>query len=362
MQSLVESPGIVCYNEREKVLTDYSIWRRMDMTKKCKKGFAVMLALVMVLLMMPTVTAKAEGAVWTNTGDGWHYLQGTDIRVKIVGEVITIEGTGALPDADYWKLYERPWHTSSATHLRISSTITSIGAYSFYKCSNIKSIEMYTSTFIENKNAFEGIASCPIFRIVDAPVQTRMYGTVPYTSLDSIQAFAQSNSMGACYILNNKKRAEEFQNSTNPTICNVYWGDDKSAPWNSVIDNGNGGKTTNICSLSPSTPDYTLKVSAQRLYPGLACYEVYGAFIGDYTFATTFNVSVEKEGKTVYQTDKELEYVLTIPIEYRSALRSFRLIGIGSGEVYIYDDLDSAAETITFRTYRPTTAYALVYK
>lgn len=334
------------------------------MTMRWKKRFAVILAVVMAFLTMSAVTARAEGegAVWSHPGNGWHYLQGTDIKVRIADDVISIEGTGALPDADYWKLYERPWHTSSATHLRIASTITSIGAYSFYKCSNIKSIEMYTSTFIENKNAFEGIAYCPVFRIADAELQTRMYGTIPYTSLDSIQAFAQSNSMGASYILNDKKRAEMFQNSTNPTISNVYWASDKNAPWSDVASNGNGNKATNICRLSPSTPDYSLKVSAQRLYPGLACYEVYGVFIEDYTFATTFNLCVEKDNKALYQTDKELEYVLTIPAEYRSAQRSFRLLGIGSGEVYIYDDLDSVTETITFRTDKPTTAYALVYK
>lgn len=332
------------------------------MTVKWKKGLAIMLALVMAFLVMPVATARAEGAVWTHPGDGWHYLQGTDIKVRIANDVISIEGTGALPDADYWKLYERPWHTSSATHLRIASTITSIGSYSFYKCSNIKSVEMYTSTFIEDKNAFEGIAYCPIFRIADAEVQTRMIGTIPYTSLDSIQAFAQTNTMGASYILNDNKRAAAFQNSTNPTICNVYRADDKNAPWNNVFDNGNGNQSTNICRLSPNTPDYTLKVSAQRLYPGMACYEAYAAFIGDYTFATTFNLCVEKENKSVYQTDKELEYVLTIPAEYRSALRNFRLLAIGSGTVYTYDDLDTATETITFRTDKPTTAYALVYK
>lgn len=316
----------------------------------------------MAFLAMPVITAKAEGEIWTHPGNGWHYLQGTDIKVQITKDVISIEGTGALPDVDYWKLYERPWHNTSATHLRIASTITSIGSYSFYRCSNIKSVEMYTSTFIENKNAFEGIAYCPIFRIADAEVQTRMIGTIPYTSLDSIQAFAQSNTMGAAYILDDSRRASAFQNSTNPTICNVYWASDSKAPWNNVSDNGNGNQATTICRLSPNTPDYTLKVSAQRLYPGMACYEAYAAFIGDYTFVTTYSLNVEKENKSVLQTDKELEYVLTIPAEYRSVMRNFRLLAIGAGTVYIYDDLDTAAETITFRTDKPTTAYALVYK
>ncbi|MDE6918270.1 MAG: leucine-rich repeat domain-containing protein [Lachnospiraceae bacterium] len=329
---------------------------------KCKKGLALLLALVMAFLVMPVPTARAEGAEWVNYGDGWHYLQGTDIKVKIANDTITIEGTGALPDADYWKLYERPWHTSSATHLQIASTITSIGAYSFYKCSNIKHVSIATSTFIEDKNAFEGIAYCPIFRIVNKDVQTRMIGTIPYTSMDSIQAFAQSNTMGACYILDDSRRAGAFQNSTNPTICNVYWANDSKAPWNSVADNGNGNQATNILRLSSKTPNSSLKVSAQRLYPGRACYEAYAAFIGDYTFATTFNISVEKNNQPVLQTDTEMEYILTIPAEYRSVLRNFRLLAIGAGTVYIYDDLDTAAETITFRTDKPNTAYALVYK
>ena len=134
---------------------------------------------------------------WTHLGDGWHYLDGTDIRVYMDGDIIRLCGTGDFPDVDYWKLYERPWHSSSAQHLIIDSSIASIGAYAFYKCPNIKYITIATSTFINNKNAFEGINISPVFRIVDEKVQTRMYGTIPYTSLDSIQAFAQSNAMGA---------------------------------------------------------------------------------------------------------------------------------------------------------------------
>ncbi len=334
----------------------------MHMKMRCKRGLAILLAAVMAFFVMPPFTANAEGNTWVSLGNGWHSLQGTDIKVRIADDIIRIEGKGALPDADYWKLYERPWHTSSATHLQIADSITSIGAYSFYKCSNIKHVTISTSTFIDNKNAFEGISYCPIFRVYDADVQTRMYGTIPYTSLDSIQAFAQANSMGACYILDNARKAAAFQNSTNPTICNVYRADDEKAPWNSVADNGNGNQATNILRLSPNTPDSSLKVSAQRLYPGPACYEAFAAFIGDYTFATTFNVSVAKGENPVYQSNAEMEYILTIPAEYRSALRSFRLLAIGTGAVYIYDDLDTAAETITFRTDKPTTAYALVYK
>lgn len=309
-----------------------------------------------------TTAQQAIPGTWTHPGDGWHYLDGTDIRAYMDDDIIRLCGTGDFPDVDYWKLYERPWHSSSAQYLIIDSSITSIGAYAFYKCPNIKHVTIATSTFINDKNAFEGISSSPIFRIVDEKVQTRMYGTIPYTSLDSIQAFAQSNTMGTCYILDDNKKATAFQESTNPTIGNVYSAKNKKAPWNKLSKNANGRKATPICKLSPLTPDPTLKVSAQRVYPGTACYEVYAAFIEDYTFATTFNIMVEKEEQPVKETASELDYILTIPKAYRRADRSFRLLAIGDGEVYIYDDLDSYDDRMTFRTRKPTTAYALVYK
>ncbi|MFG6370014.1 MAG: leucine-rich repeat domain-containing protein [Lachnospiraceae bacterium] len=299
---------------------------------------------------------------WTHPGDGWHYLEGTDIRAYMGDNIIRLCGTGDFPDVDYWKLHERPWHSSSAQHLIIDSSITSIGAYAFYKCPNIKYITIATSTFINNKNAFEGISYWPVFRIVNEKVQTRMYGTIPYTSMDSILAFAQSNAIGAAYVLDDNKKATAFQESTNPTINNVYSAKNKKAPWNDIPKNSNGHEITPICKLSPLTPDPTLKVSAQRVYPGTVCYEVYAAFIEDYTFATTFNISVEKEEQPVKETASELDYILTIPKAYRHAGRSFRLLAVGEGEVYIYDDLDAADNTITFRTKKPTTAYALVYK
>ena len=125
---------------------------------------------------------------------------------------------------------------------------------------------------------------------------------------------------------------------------------------------GNGNVATPILKLADVNPDPSLKVSAQVRYQGMACYEAYAAFIGDYTFATTFNVVVEKNNKSLKKTDQVLQYTLTIPAKYRQAGRSFRLLAIGSGVVPVYDDLDTSDSTITFATDEPTTAYALVYK
>ena len=89
---------------------------------------------------------------------------------------------------------------------------------------------------------------------------------------------------------------------------------------------------------------------------------LYIRYINLWCQATTFNVIVEKEEQPVKETASELDYILMIPKAYRRAGRSFRLLAIGEGEVYIYDDLDSYDDRMTFRTRKPTTAYALVYK
>lgn len=332
------------------------------MYNKLRKILASVLVTAMVFMIMPAMTTQAAGETWVSAGNGWHYLQGTDVKVQIANNIIRISGTGEIPDFDYWKLYERPWHTSSCEYLMIDSTITSIGQYAFYDMKNIKHVFISTKTFIEDRNAFQGISYKPIFRITDEGETTRMIGTIPYTSYDSIKAFAQSNSMGAAYILDDNKKAAAFQESVNPTICNVYSATDEKAPWSNVDDNGNGNVATPICRLAASNPDASYKVSAQIRYQGEACYQAYAAFIDDYTFATTFNLVVEKNQKVQTYTDKEMQYTFTIPNQFRQAGRSFRLLAIGSGVVNIYDDLDTVNETITFATNAPTTAYALVYK
>lgn len=329
---------------------------------RLKKFMATVLAVVLTFSIAPVTTVEAAGETWVNQGNGWHYLQGTDIKVQIANDMIRISGTGEIPDCDYWELYKRPWHTSSCQYLMIDDTITSIGKYAFYGMENIKHVFIDSKTFIKDATCFQGIAYMPIFRITGKQTRTEMIGTIPYTSLDSIQAFAQTNSMGAAYILDDVKSASAFQTSVNPSICNVYWATDEDAPWNSVGDNGNGGVATPIFRLADANPDPSYKVSAQRRYPGMACYEAYAAFIGDYNFATTYSIVVEKSNKKIERTDTALQYTLTIPEKYRQVGRSFRLLAIGYGVVNIYDDLDMSDDTITFATDTPTTAYALVYK
>ena len=347
-----------------------------------KKIFTTVLTMSVLFSSIPATTARAteltdeipvEATVeevtepviekkWVHLGNNCHSLQGTDIKVYIDGGIIKFVGHGEIPDADYWKLYERPWHNSSFEHLIIEEGITSIGSYSFYGLSKLKHITLSTTTFIKDDTCFNGIAYKPYFRIVGSNETESTIGTIPFSSLDSIKVFAQNYTNGASFILDSSKKAKDFQESTNPTIRNVFVATNKKAPWSNLDKYANGNVATPICKLSDVNPDASYVVSAQRRFQGKDCYLAFSAFIEDYTYATSFNIVVQKELKNVMYTDDALLYTLTIPSEFRDSSRSFRLLAIGNGVVNIYDDLDFNASTITFATNEPTTAYALVYK
>lgn len=366
---------------------------KKDLRQTLKRVLSTVLSVAVTAAILsgyqPVIAHAQEELVWRHPGNGWHYLEGTDISVGIDHTTAYIFGTGELPDFDYWKLYERPWANINVESVYIADTITSIGKYAFYDLPKLRHIDMYTSTFIKDETCFDKISYKPIYRLHNKEVSTEMIGTIPYTSLDSIKAIAQTNYNGASWVLDTPERVREFQNSTNPTIPNVYYATEKvkrlpdevtdiapkdDVPWANIETYSNGNVVTPICRLSPETPDASLIVSAQKKYQGRACLEAYAAFIEDYTFAATFNVAVNKNARVVtrsydiivenkvVQTENELKYILTIPQEFRLPGRSFRLLGIGDGVVNIYDDLDLDDSTITFATNTPSTAYALVYK
>lgn len=330
---------------------------------KIHKVLALTLAMVLTVCMAPVTVAKAAGETWRAPGDSCYYLEGTDVVVKLDGKVLRVSGTGAIPDYDAWtKSTDRPWKGATVEAIIIDNRITSIGSYAFADLENVKYITMGTATFIKDVTSFAGISYKPIFRISEAGVTTKYYGTIPYTSLDSIAAFAQSNNNGACYIFDNNSAAVSFQNRTNPTIQYVYAASDEKAPWNNIDDNGNGNVITRLVYMSPDNVDPSYIVSGQVRYPGEACYQVYAAFIADYKYACSLRVNVAKNNEEVKTTDRTYKFVIDIPQNYRNLGTSYRLIGIGSGQVYFFDDLDTNPATLTYETNMPTMTFGLVYK
>lgn len=323
------------------------------------------LAVILLVSIFP-VTVKAEGApTWVPLGDGWHQLEGTDVKVEVKPGTVHVTGTGALPNYGYWDLKKRPWATNECEAVTIDGSITSIGAYNFFDLPKLKYINISSTTFITDYTSFYKNDQRPIFRIGGSAVTTEMIGTIPYTSMDSIKAIAQSNYTGAAYVLDSNALASAFQGSTNPTLRYVYSAEDGRAPWNDLVTYGNGDEYTSICKLAPNQKNPVCTVRGMKRYQGKACYQAFATAIGDYTFGATFDVVVTANdaNKTkISRTNTPLQYVLTVPEEFVKSGRSFKLMAIGEGQVLLYDDQDADGKTVTFTTDYPSTAYALVYK
>lgn len=330
---------------------------------KIHKVLALSLAMVLTACVIPTTPVQAAEQMWSAPGDSCYYLQGTDVVIKLDGDVLYVTGTGEIPDFDYWtKDTQRPWKDSGVEAIVIDSTITSIGAYAFADMDKVKHITMGTTTFLKNETSFSNISYKPIFRISNTGVNTKFFGKIAYTSLDSIAAFAQNNYNGASYILDDGHAATDFQKRTNPTIQHVYAANDPDAPWNELEIHGNGNEVTRLAYMAPENVEHSYKVSGQMRYPGEACYEVYGAFIGEYQYACSIRVNVEHDKEDVKMTDRSYRYVIDIPKQYQNLGTMYRLIGIGSGQVYFFDDLDANPATLTYETTMPTMTFGLVYK
>ncbi len=326
---------------------------------------AAVMTLFLVSIIAPMPARAAQAMSWIALGNGVYQLEGTQVKVEVTQGAVRVTGSGAIPDYDYWELGKRPWSTCECQNVTIDDTITSIGAYVFYDLPKLKYISLSSKTFITDYTTFYKIDPNPIIRIYGSDVTTNMIGTIPYTSMDSIRSLAQSSGTGRAYILDNSSLASAFQGSTNPTIQNVYSATDSEVPWNDLATNWNGNIYKSICKITSPSPVPSYIVTGTRRYQGKEAYQAYAAFIGEDTFATTFNITVTTNdaNKTILsKTDIPYQYTLTIPEEFKKAGRSFRLLGIGQTGVLSYDDLDSNGDTITFVTDYPTTSYALVYK
>lgn len=337
----------------------------MRFSSKLTKGIALALALTLYILALPPIAVNAQSSVtWTKLGDGCYSLDGSDVVVTISDKTLYVTGTGAIPDYDLRTLYSRPWQDANVTIINIDDTITSIGAYAFADMKLVTHVYLSTSTFIEDSTSFTGLAYHAIFRIADATPQTKLWGSIPYTSLDSLAAFAQTNldTFYYSYIFDTQYKAESFQAMTNPTIPQVYYAYDSRAPWNDPDEYPSGNKSTTLCSMSTENGNSSYTVTGEMLYKGEQYYEVYSAYLADYQFACSIDMTTTKDERTITKTYPAYQYVVNIPSQYQQLGTTYRLIGIGIGHVYIFDDIDSNPATLTFETDIPTMTFALAYK
>lgn len=355
--------------------------------KGCKKLLALSMAVAMIAGIVPMHAKAATAHTWTALGNGRYQLDGTAVIFEIKGQTMNVTGTGAIPDFDYWELVKTPWAGSRIVSINIAGSVTSIGRYVFSNpdatdfatkpygedgpeqadgiMNNLKYVTMSTTTFISDWTTFNKSGQRVIFRIQNAGVTTEMIGTIPYTSFDSIKAFAQSSTTGTSFIFDTHALASEFQNSTNPTIQNVFAANDivdNVAPWNDLDKYQNGGLRTAMGEMKPN-PGYIVTIS--KKYQGRACYEAFAAYIGDHTLGATYNITVTDKSTArnrIMTSDAPYQFTVTIPKELRKPGRTFRMIGLATDVINVFEDTDTRGDTITFSSNRPTATYALIYK
>ncbi|MDD3205094.1 MAG: hypothetical protein PHS74_05070 [Lachnospiraceae bacterium] len=343
--------------------------KRKDSNRKSIR-YSLCLMVLLLLGLFPMKAQAESNGYWESLGGGRYQLNGTEVIAEITPGVLHITGSGMIPDYKVQDLNKRPWHTSSIEALRIDAGVTSVGAFAFSHMPDLKYITICTTTFVRNWTSFCVIKEKPVFRVQNTGVTTEMIGSIPYTSYDSLKSMGELNSEGgATFVFDDHAKASDFQASTNPTIRNVFAATDSvnnTVPWTDLNTYGNGHVFYSECSVSNTTPNRDYIVTGGRWSQGREFYVATAAFIGDYTLANTYKITVSSwsSGKVVEKTNKNYQYVLKIPEGLQKQGRQFRLLGVNEtpGQMSWFEDLDNMGQTITFSTNYPSTSYALVYK
>ena len=140
---------------------------------------SALLALAMLLALLPTaafadtVYGTVSGVPSGNCGaEG----DGSSVKWKLVGDTLTISGTGAMKDYDIINP-DQPWlsQRDSIKYIVIENGVTSIGEYAFYECINLKDADMSKALCLETigRNAF---AWCKSLREITIPAKVERIG------------------------------------------------------------------------------------------------------------------------------------------------------------------------------------------
>lgn len=330
------------------------------MKKKNKLWGAILVCVILLFSVLPVDTVEAAaGTGWTVGTNGVMMINGTTVTARLAGNVLYIEGMGEIPDYEPATYVLRPWHYLNFDSVVISSGITRIGKYAFADKTNLKTIHISSTTYLADQTCFYNIAHNPIFRINGVTPMIKTYGTVSYSSLQSIAVYAPGG-LDCTFLMDNAYAAQEFRNLAYPNLKYVYDAGDSSAPWKTRIDITKEWKYSKVCKLESNI---NANVYAQRRPQGEAFMELISYFIEDYTYLDSYNMILSNKNGALYSTQTKTRYVIYLPQKDQIFGRQYRLMQIApTGQVLYLNDLDNSIETVTFETYYPTGTYALTYK
>lgn len=323
-------------------------------------SIAVSFILTAICIMTPIQEVKADLGGWTTDARGIMTITGTTVTVRIDGNTAIIEGFGEIPDYEPVTYTKRPWHYYDIRRVVIGQGISRVGSYAFADKSNLRNIEICSTTFIADGTSFANIASNPIVRLKGQNSTIKMFGNIPYQSLESIISNAPSGRECA-YIVDNGA-VGKVREMTYPYLPYVYSAGDTSAPWEKRLDTTKNITFTKLGTVLQGDPGTRLDV--QKKPQGELYMNVISNFIQDYTYACSYNITlVNAKGQALYGTNGNRLYSIKLDTKDQIWSRKYTLIEIGPDAQIMYlPDLDNDFSTVTFETYYPTSVYALVYK
>ena len=104
------------------------------------------------LLTLFLAVAASVGTMFAQSG-----TCGDNLTWDLTDGVLTISGTGAMKDYNYYN--SSPWLHSSITSVTIGNSVTSIGDYAFYYCTNLTSVTIPNSVTSIGDYAFQFCSS-----------------------------------------------------------------------------------------------------------------------------------------------------------------------------------------------------------
>ena len=165
--------------------------KRKGKIKLKKRLLSILLAAVMVLTMLPlglVDTAYAATVVDSGTcGDNVTWRLSDD-------GVLTISGTGAMQDYNYYNNYA-PWYSvrSQVKSVVIERGVTSIGEYAFYGCYAL-SVTIPDSVTSIGSGAFSG---CDSLTSVTIPGSVTSFGSGAFDSCDALTSVTISDGVNS---------------------------------------------------------------------------------------------------------------------------------------------------------------------
>ena len=305
---------------------------------------------------------------WTKSSSVWQVSDGVTAYIK--DGVLYFEGNGVIPDYTNDNLADRPWHTSIFGTVSVGSGITDIGSRAFAEFPNLRYFYIPSTTFIKDSTVFHKIDSDPVIRIQGGEETTRMIGgKIPYTSLDSFAAIAQSVSHNTLYVVDNGAVKNMLRQKTLPNLERVYSAD------NPLIDQPTRLREEEAEQLQPFVsplrfaPGYEKTgqaVTSKLVKPGVQYLELVAYYLNymypDFSYGQTYSNMVTTGDKAYTEYDTPQNYQFQIPAALQSPGREFKVVMVVAGQPTALDDIDSSDTTITFTTQQGSFDYSILYR